>query len=123
MFDVGSASLGREARGTAARVAASFSRLEAEAAAIGAHAALELVGRADPTGSDSTNQALSRVRAEVVLAALGARGAPAGAARVRAAGTTQPLAAADPVEQARVNRSVSFIVSIGWEASGREASP
>ena len=123
LFDVGSASLGREARGTAARVAASFSRLEAEAAAIGAHAALELVGRTDPTGSDSTNQALSRVRGEVVLAALGARGAPAGAARVRAAGTTQPLTAGDPVEQARVNRSVSFIVSIGWEASGREASP
>lgn len=122
LFDIGSASLGREARGTAARAAASFSRLETEAAAIGARAALELVGRTDPTGSDSTNQALSRVRAEVVLAALAARGVPAAVARVRGAGTSQPLPGADSAEQARVNRSVSFIVSLGWGASGREPS-
>ena len=122
LFDIGSATLGREARGTATRVASSFSRLETGAAAIGARAALELIGRTDPTGSDSANQALSRDRAEAVLAALAARGVPAGAARVRAAGTSQPLAGADPAERARVNRSVSFTVSLGWGASGQEPS-
>jgi OOP family OmpA-OmpF porin len=122
LFDVGSASLGREARGTAARVAASFSRLVTGAAAIGARAALELVGRTDPTGSDSTNQALSRDRAEAVLAALAASGVPAEAARVSAAGTSRPLAGADPAQRARINRSVSFVVSLGWDAPGQEPS-
>jgi OOP family OmpA-OmpF porin len=103
-------------------VAASFSRLESGAAAIGARAALELVGRTDPTGSDSTNQALSQDRAEAVLAALAASGVPAEAARVSAAGTSRPLAGPDPAQRARVNRSVSFVVSLGWDAPGQEPS-
>jgi OOP family OmpA-OmpF porin len=122
LFDIGSAALGREARGTAARVAAWFSRLDTGAAAIGARAALELIGRTDPTGSDSANQALSRDRAEAVLGVLAARGVPAGSARLRAAGISEPLTGADPAEQARINRSVSFTVSLGWGASGREPS-
>jgi OOP family OmpA-OmpF porin len=122
LFDVGSAALGREARATAARVAASFGRIEAEAAAIGVRATLELIGRTDPTGSDSANQALSRNRAEAALGVLAARGVPAEAARVSAAGTTRPLPADDPAERARVNRSVSFLVSLGWGASRQESS-
>ncbi len=122
LFDVGSASLGREARGTAARVAAAFARLDAGAAGIGVRAALELVGRTDPTGSDATNLALSRDRAEAVRALMIARVVPAGAARVSAAGTARPLEAADPAERASINRSVSFVVTLGWEAPGREPS-
>ena len=120
LFDVGSAVLGPAARATAARVAASVVRLEAGAAAIGSRATLELVGRTDPTGSDSANQALSRVRAETVLAALTRLGVPAGAARVSAAGTSHPLLAGDPAERARINRSVSFEASMGWKASEPE---
>jgi outer membrane protein OmpA-like peptidoglycan-associated protein len=122
LFDVGSAALGPEARSTAARVAASFRRLEAEAAAIGVRVTIELIGRTDPTGSDSANQALSRNRAEAALGALAARGVPAEAARVSAAGTTRPLPADDPAERARVNRSVSFLVSLGWGASRQESA-
>jgi outer membrane protein OmpA-like peptidoglycan-associated protein len=122
LFDVGSAALGREARSTAARVAASFGRIEAEAAAMGVRATLELIGRTDPTGSDSANQALSRNRAEAALGVLAARGVPAEVARVSAAGTTRPLPADDPAERARVNRSVSFLVSLGWRASRQESS-
>ncbi|MGH7579249.1 MAG: OmpA family protein, partial [Gemmatimonadales bacterium] len=121
-FDVGSARLGREARGTAARVAESFGRLAAGAAGIGVRPAVELVGRSDPTGSDSTNQALSQDRAGAVLAALVVRGLPAGSARVRAAGTSRPLEAADSAERARINRSVSFVVSLDWQATRREPS-
>jgi outer membrane protein OmpA-like peptidoglycan-associated protein len=122
LFDIGSAALGREARSTATRVSASFRRLETGAAAIGARAALELTGRTDPTGSDSANQALSLERAEAVLGALAARGVPTGAVRASAAGTSRPLSGDGPAERARVNRSVSFMVSLGWGASGQEPS-
>ncbi|HYL30543.1 MAG TPA: OmpA family protein, partial [Gemmatimonadales bacterium] len=105
------------ARAGAAGVAASFRRLEAGAAADGAHATLELVGRTDLSGSDAANQALSRVRAEAVLAALAAGGVPAAAMRATGAGTGAPLAADDPAERARINRSVSFTVRLGWGAA------
>jgi OOP family OmpA-OmpF porin len=116
LFDVGSPALGAAARATVGGVAASFRRLEAGAAADGAGATLELVGRTDPTGSDAANQALSRVRAEAVLAVLGGGGIPAAAMRATGAGTGTPLAADDPAERARINRSVSFTVRLGWGA-------
>jgi OOP family OmpA-OmpF porin len=119
LFDVGSAVPGAGARGTVERVAEAFSRLESGAAALGARATLELVGRTDPTGSDAANQALSRNRAEAVLLALAARGVPRGTTRLSAVGTTSPLPASDPAERARINRSVSFQVSLGSEP-GRE---
>jgi len=79
------------------------------------------VGRTDPTGSDAANQALSRNRAEVVLQTLAAQGVPRSATRVSAVGTSRPLPGADPAERARINRSVSFQVSLGAEP-GREPS-
>ena len=120
LFDVGSARLGRQARGAVGEVAAAFARLEAGARDLGVTAALELVGRTDPTGSDSTNQALSRYRSEAVLAALAARGVSREAARLTPVGTADPLPAGDPAERARINRSVSFVVSLGWNGPGRE---
>jgi outer membrane protein OmpA-like peptidoglycan-associated protein len=112
LFPSGSAELGREARGVIDRIAASLQRLDAGVALIGARATLELVGRTDPTGSDSTNQSLSRERAQRVVAALAARGVPTGAARVSGVGTSRPLTEGSPDERARINRSVSFGVSI-----------
>jgi OOP family OmpA-OmpF porin len=113
LFDVGSSALGGAARAVVTEVAASFRRLDAGAAADGAHATLEVVGRTDLSGSDAANQALSRVRAETVLAALAAGGVPAGAILATGAGTAAPLAADDPAERARINRSVSFTVRLG----------
>jgi OOP family OmpA-OmpF porin len=120
LFDIGSAALGRATGSTLGQVAAAFARLESAATAEGLRPALELVGRTDPTGSDSANQTLSRARAEAVLAALVARGLPPGAARLSALGTARPLEGGTPAEQARINRSVSFLVSLGWEPPGRE---
>ena len=121
LFEVGSAALGAAGRSAAARVAELFGRFESGAAALGVGATLELVGRTDPTGSDAANQALSRERAEAVLSALAARGVPRASARVSALGTTQPLPGDEPAARARVNRSVSFGVSLGaW--AGREPS-
>ena len=93
LFDVGSALIRAGARTVVTAVAERFGRVEAGAAALGIRATLELVGRTDPTGSDTANQALSRERAEAVLAALAARGVPRSATSVRALGTTQPLPA------------------------------
>ena len=112
LFDVGSAELGSEARGVIGRVATSLQRLDAGVALIGARATLELIGRTDPTGSDSANQTLSRERAETVVAALAARGVPTGAARVSGVATSRPLTEGSPEERARINRSVSFGVSL-----------
>jgi outer membrane protein OmpA-like peptidoglycan-associated protein len=122
LFGIGSALLSRNARNTTDQVAGAFARLDGEALEIGARASLELVGRTDPTGSDSTNRALSRDRAEGVRALMVQRGLLPGAIRVSEAGTARPLEAADSAERARINRSVSFVVTLGWEAPGRESS-
>ena len=121
LFDVGSAVPRGGARGTIERVADAFGRLEAGAAALGARATLELVGRTDPTGSDAANQELSRNRAEAVLRLLVGSGIPRAVTSTTAVGTSRPLAGTDPAERARVNRSVSFQVSLGLEP-GREPS-
>ena len=118
LFDVGSAALGATARSAADRVAERFGRVEARAVALGTRATLELIGRTDPTGSDTANQALSRDRAEAVLAALAARGVSRGGTSVSALGTTRPLPAGKPADRARINRSVSFRVSVGPQPGG-----
>ena len=118
LFSVGSAALRGTAVAPASRVADRWLRLQDGAAALDARVTLELVGRTDPTGSDSANQALSRERADAVLRVLAARGVPAGVTTVRALGTTQPLPGSDPAERARINRSVSFAVNVGPEDGG-----
>jgi OOP family OmpA-OmpF porin len=118
LFGVGSAALRGTAGAAVTRVAERFLRLENSAAALGARVTPELVGRTDPTGSDSANQALSRERADAVLGALAARGVSASATTVRALGTTQPLPGSDPAERARINRSVSLAVNVSPESGG-----
>jgi outer membrane protein OmpA-like peptidoglycan-associated protein len=120
LFDIGVAVVRPEERAEVADVAAAFARLRVGAAEIGVRAGLELIGRTDPSGADSTNRALSRSRAEAVLAALVGRGVARDAIHLTAAGTTDPLTAGDPAERARINRSVSFVVSLGWDGTGRE---
>jgi outer membrane protein OmpA-like peptidoglycan-associated protein len=112
LFQSGSATLDRAARSVVEDVAGKLNRLDSGVALIGARASLELVGRADPTGTDSLNQSLSRQRAEAVVAALAARGVPTGSAQVSGIGTRRPLAEESAEEQSRINRSVSFGVSL-----------
>ena len=71
-------------------------------------------------GEITSQAGWSRSRAEAVLAALVARGVARDAIHLTAAGTTDPLTAADSAGQARINRSVSFVVSLGWDGTGRE---
>jgi outer membrane protein OmpA-like peptidoglycan-associated protein len=121
LFEVGSAALGARARGIIEQAAGAFGRLESGAAALGARASLELVGRTDPTGTDAANQALSRDRAEAVLQALAGGGVPRSATSIEAAGVSRPIDSTDPAERARINRSVSFQVRLGVEP-GQESS-
>ena len=112
LFAVGSRILDAAATAATARVADAFRRLEAGVSALGGRATVSLVGRSDPTGPDSTNQALSELRARAVAAALASRGIAPSAVRMRAAGTAIPLAASDSAERARINRSVSFTIGV-----------
>jgi len=99
-------------------LAASMRRLSDSVAAIGASTRVDLVGRTDPTGTDATNQSLANLRVDAVLRRLKASGVPATMLNGRPVATSQPLRAANAVEEARLNRSVSFeaVVVIGSQA-------
>jgi outer membrane protein OmpA-like peptidoglycan-associated protein len=71
---------------------------------------LRIVGRADPSGTESDNLALSRRRATAVHDRLVALGIPAAQFVVDATGSNDPLPAEGEAERARLNRSASFVV-------------
>jgi OOP family OmpA-OmpF porin len=121
LFEVGSSRLDARGRSAIGRSAAAFGRLKAGGDAIGARATVVLVGRTDATGSDSANQALSRLRAVAVLRELAARGVPRSAMKLEAVGTSRPLESADSSRRSGINRSVSFQVGLDVN-SGRGAS-
>ena len=73
---------------------------------------LDIVGRTDTTGSQEINRMLSDDRARAVTRVLTSLGVPATSLTPRGVGTSQPLAAADRAEQARINRSASFLVNV-----------
>ena len=71
---------------------------------------LHIVGRADPSGTESDNLALSRRRAVAVRDRLVALGIPTRQLVVDAAGSNDPLPADAAAERARLNRSAAFVV-------------
>ncbi len=73
---------------------------------------LDLIGRTDPTGTDTANQALSRLRAEAVGRRLVALGVPASVLSTAGVGIAQPLTSSDTSQLERTNRSVSFAVRV-----------
>jgi OOP family OmpA-OmpF porin len=77
-----------------------------------AEVTMTLVGRTDPTGSDETNQALAQWRVDRVAAIFAESGVRTQRLRGEALATARPLASSDPVEQARINRSVSFEIEV-----------
>ncbi|HSP94480.1 MAG TPA: OmpA family protein [Thermoanaerobaculia bacterium] len=89
-------------------VARDLSRLPALAAAAGREFRGEVVGRGDSEGTSETNLALSRRRAERVLAALRDGGLETKNLAVAGVGATQPLREERTEEDKQLNRSVSF---------------
>ena len=112
LFPAGSAVLGPGSGDDLRILAEAFRGLAAEVAGMGYRVNLELIGRADTTGTESTNQTLSRMRVDVVRARLVSLGLPAEGLNATGIGTSQPLPAPDEAERARINRSVSFIVHL-----------
>ena len=112
LFPAGSAVLGGGAGDSLRALADTFRGLAAGVAGMGYRVNLELIGRADTTGTEAANQTLSRMRVDAVRARLVSLGIPVEGLNATGIGTSQPLPAPDEAERARINRSVSFIVHL-----------
>jgi outer membrane protein OmpA-like peptidoglycan-associated protein len=93
-------------------IATRFRAFEDSVAAHGGVVELRIIGRTDPTGTNETNQALAQWRVDHVAAIFAAAGVRTDRVRGEALATAQPLVADDSVQQARINRSVSFEIGV-----------
>jgi outer membrane protein OmpA-like peptidoglycan-associated protein len=80
-------------------------------------AALTVLGHTDAIGSDTYNIALSRRRAEAVMAALVARGVKPDQLTEVAIGKRQPIAPNDTAKGRALNRRVEFLISPAMSAN------
>jgi OOP family OmpA-OmpF porin len=110
LFAAGSDVLDEAALATTVTIASQFADLASAARRNRFGIALQVVGRADPTGTERDNLALSRRRASAVRDRLIALGVAATQLTVDATGSSDPLPADSPAEHARLNRSASFAV-------------
>jgi outer membrane protein OmpA-like peptidoglycan-associated protein len=117
LFAVGSARMTPGARGVLDSAATAFRRLSAVTGRLGYRADLDLLGRADTTGTDATNQNLSRWRVDAVRALLVELGIPADVLGGVSLGVSNPLPGRDGLDQAQANRSVAFVVRVRPEPS------
>jgi outer membrane protein OmpA-like peptidoglycan-associated protein len=120
-FAAGSDSLDRLALAATTVIATKLTSLFSSAATNRYDVTLRLVGRADPSGAETNNLALSRRRALSVRNRLVSLGIAAARLSVDAIGSNDPLLADSPAERARLNRSVSFVVRAQPSASANGA--
>jgi outer membrane protein OmpA-like peptidoglycan-associated protein len=73
---------------------------------------VEIVGHTDSTGTEDTNARLSEDRAEALMRLLAGRGVDTSGMRSYGVATAEPLAPENSPEDAALNRSVTFKVSI-----------
>jgi outer membrane protein OmpA-like peptidoglycan-associated protein len=112
LFAAGSSLLDQAALARLASLAVRYRQLEDVAVQSGGSVRLELVGRTDPSGADETNATLAASRVNAVASWLESLGIEAGRLSHNALATARPLNAQDSLERARINRSVSFDVSV-----------
>jgi OOP family OmpA-OmpF porin len=110
LFAAGSDALDESALATTVTLASQFTDLVALARGHGYRIAFAIVGRADPSGTERDNLALSRRRAVTVRDRLVALGLAPALLVTDATGSRDPLPADSPAEHARLNRSASFVV-------------
>jgi OOP family OmpA-OmpF porin len=110
LFTPGSDALDQSALNTLATVAGRFRGLATAADANRYDLTMHIVGRADPTGTETDNLALSRRRATAVRDRLLSLGVKASRLTVEATGSGDPIPAGAPAERARLNRSTSFTI-------------
>jgi len=99
-FDPGAARVARESLGTLDDLAAILARCRGLTVEIGGHT--------DSQGRESTNQELSRARAEAVLEGLIARGVPAARMVAQGYGESRPIADNATEEGRALNRRIAF---------------
>lgn len=112
LFAPGSAQLDQSALALLSSVAFRYRQLESAALEFGAGVKLELTGRTDPTGRDETNAALAQQRPAAVASWLESSGIPASRLIRNPIATASPLNSPDSAERARINRSVSFRLTV-----------
>ena len=86
--------------------------LVAQAAPVHQIVTVELVGHTDITGVEAANLPLSRERADQIRAALLSHGVKSATLLPRGVGTSQPLRDEDTEEGRRLNRSVTFKITL-----------
>lgn len=87
-----------------------INRLQEIAAELGRRIHVTIYGRADQTGAETKNAALSKERAQRVLEALLARGIGPDMVTAVGLGDSKPIRHGSPSYQLEVNRSVSLEV-------------
>jgi len=98
-----------------------FRALRDSLTSVSADGILTLLGRTDLTGSNELNADLAEWRIDRVTARLTAAGVAPTSIRRIALATSQPLQAADSIERARINRSVSYdIIVVARPGAARE---
>jgi outer membrane protein OmpA-like peptidoglycan-associated protein len=112
LFGAGSAELDQSALARLTSVAVQYRQLEQSAAEMKSIVRVELQGRTDPTGADATNATLAGNRVAAVAGWLESSGISGARLARNAIATARPLASPDSDEQARINRSVSFKVTV-----------
>ncbi len=117
LFDPGSAVLSPAANARLAGSSALIRQFDDMATALGRRVSLSISGRTDFSGADATNARLAELRVETVAAFLDASGVARDRLLYEPLATTRPLTSADPVERARINRSVSFSITHGAASS------
>ena len=121
LFPAGSDALDQPALNTLARVAGKLRAIATAADANRYDLTMRIVGRADPTGAETDNLALSRRRAIAVRDRLLSLGVKASRVTVEATGSGDPIPADAPAERARLNRSVSFTIRAQPSLTGNVA--
>ena len=112
LFDPGEAVVFGSGRAQILSAAARFRALDDSVTANSGEVTLTLNGRTDPTGTSETNKALAQWRVDHVAAIFASAGVRTQRLRAAALATSRPLTAPDGVEQARINRSVSFEIEV-----------
>ena len=119
LFEAGSAILDARAVARLTTALAQVAQLDQTAATVGQSVRLSLTGRTDTSGADATNASLAERRVESVASFLEGAGIPRSRLIPEPLATSSPLSSPDPADQARINRSVSFNVTLGAASSSR----
>ncbi|MFZ1205361.1 MAG: OmpA family protein [Candidatus Acidiferrales bacterium] len=117
-FPVGSAELASDQIASMKALAPEIAALLQKAETLHKGVALEVVGHSDSTGPESTNQLLSKDRAENVMWQLVREGAPRNSLRPMGVASAEPLRPETNEEARQYNRSVTFTVATTIAAAG-----